>query len=550
LSKEEIDKLNIAVPISDIANICTGMQTGNNEKYIRDWYEIEYMNICLEGQVCCNHFWVPYQMGGGKRKWYGNISKVINWKNNGLEVRNNRSSVIRNENYFFMKGISWNRVTTGANSFRVLNKNFIFDQSADSIILKENRNYHYLFAFLSTHIMINLLKLVAPTLNLTAGSVKDLPIVIASDPYTQGKINNRCISCINIACTDWNSYETSWDFQNHPFITHKYDSTTISQAYQSWSDFAENQFNQLKQNEEELNRIFIDIYGLQDELTPEVDDKDITISKVDRERDIKSFLSYAVGCTFGRYSLDHPGLIYAGGDFNDKFRQSGNAWEVNTDRGWISSSTTIEGDNIIPIVDDDYFENDIVKRVVDFVKAAFSEETLEENLNYIAETLGSKAGETARQTIRRYFIKDFYKDHVRTYKKRPIYWLFDSGKENGFKALIYLHHYDPQTVARVRTDYLHKLQKNYEAVINQLDTVINSQASDRDKAAAKKRKEKIRKQLEECRLYDQAIAHVANQRIDIDLDDGVKVNYAKFQEVAIPQGEGRKPLKADLLAKI
>jgi hypothetical protein len=342
--------------------------------------------------------------------------------------------------------------------------------------------------------------------------------------------------------TDWDSFETSWDFQKHPLLTHKNNAATIEKAFHNWSAFAAAQFNQLKQNEEELNRIFIEIYGLQDELTPEVEDEDVTISKADRERDIKSFISYAVGCMFGRYSMDREGLIYAGGEFGEKFRLNNGTWELNEDDRWIQSSIHIAADNIIPIADGDYFEDDILERFTEFVRVSFGKETLEENLNYIAETLGLRASETPRQAIRRYFLRDFYKDHVRTYKKRPIYWLFDSGRENGFKALIYMHRYDPYTVARVRTDYLHKLQKKYEAEMNHLDILIDSNVSSREKAAARKRKENIRKQLQECRAYDQAIAHVANQRVELDLDDGVKVNYAKFLGVTpggveIPQGE-------------
>ena len=253
---------------------------------------------------------------------------------------------------------------------------------------------------------------------------------------------------------------------------------------------------------------------------------------------------------FGRYSLDEEGLIYAGGDFNDKFRLRDGQWEIKTKEGWKKSSINIVEHNVIPIADGDYFEDDILERFVEFVKVSFGEETLEENLDYIAETLGKRVNETSRQAIRRYFLKNFYKDHVRTYKKRPIYWLFNSGRQDGFKALIYMHRYDSSTLARVRTDYLHSLQKKYEAEINHLDILIDSDISQREKTAARRRKETILKQIEECRLYDEAIAHMANQRIEIDLDDGVKVNYAKFQGVEIPQGKGRKPLKADLLGKI
>ena len=276
----------------------------------------------------------------------------------------------------------------------------------------------------------------------------------------------------------------------------------------------------------------------------------VKLREPEAERDIKSFISYAVGCMFGRYSLDEEGLIYAGGDFGDKFRLENGSWEINTKEGWKKSSIAIAKDNVIPIADGDYFEDDILERFVEFVSVSFGDKNLAENLEYIAETLGKKANETSKQAIRRYFLKDFYKDHVKTYKKRPIYWLFDSGRQNGFKALIYMHRYNPLTVARMRTDYLHKLQLKYEAEVRHLDILIGSNISDREKAQAKKRREEVLKKIQECRAYDQVIAHVADRRIDIDLDDGVKVNYAKFQEIEIPQGGGRKPLKADLLAKI
>ena len=299
----------------------------------------------------------------------------------------------------------------------------------------------------------------------------------------------------------------------------------------------ENQFNQLNDNEEELNRIFIDIYDLQDELTPEVEDKDITIRKADRDREMKSFISYTVGCMMGRYSLDEEGLVYAGGEFDiNKYK-----------------TFQVDEDAIIPITDNEYFKDDIVSKFVEFVKIVFGSETLEENLNYIADTecFKRKTNETSRDCLRRYFLKGFMEDHLKVYQKRPIYWMFDSGKQNGFKALIYMHRYDENMVAKIRTDYLHRIQRTYESEIIRLEKDINSEVlSAKEKTRAKKDKEKISKQIDECKAYDQVIAHVANQRISIDLDDGVKVNYNKFQGIEIPQGQGRKSLKADLLFKI
>lgn len=329
--------------------------------------------------------------------------------------------------------------------------------------------------------------------------------------------------------SEWDSFETSWDFQYHPLkrATH-----TIAKAFDQWKNECEENFNQIKNNEEELNRIFIEIYGLQNELSPEVEDKDITVRKADLSRDIRSFISYAVGCMFGRYSLDEEGLIYAGGE-----------WDSSRYKTFIPDE-----DNCIPITDEEYFSDDIVGRFVEFVKIVYGPDTLEENLDFIAKALGNK-GDTSREVIRNYFLKDFYTDHLKVYQKRPIYWLFDSGKQNGFKALIYMHRYDADTVGRVRTDYLHRAQKYVETAMQSAQYTIDNASSASEKSKATKAVTKYTKQLAEMKIYDEAIAHIANKRIEIDLDDGVKVNYEKFQGVEVAQ-EGKKTLKVDLLAKI
>ena len=361
---------------------------------------------------------------------------------------------------------------------------------------------------------------------------------------------------------DWDSFETSWDFKIHPLLKSldKGEQYKLSSIFNTWENECEQNFAQLKSNEEELNRIFIDIYGLQDELTPEVEDKDVTIRKADRTRDIKSLISYAVGCMFGRYSIDSYGLIYAGGEFSDKWNINSEQCKVRDikkdDEGdvisdsWVDATFAPNVDNIIPITEDEYFEDDVVSRFIEFVKVVYGSETLEENLDFIAESLGVKANETSRQTIRRYFLKEFYKDHLKVYQKRPIYWMFDSGKNDGFKALVYMHRYNESTVAKLRTDYLHSLQRKYEAEILRLQTVAESTTlSAREKTQAKKKIDKINKKIEECKLYDQVVAHVANERISIDLDDGVKHNYGLFQGIKLPTDSG-KEVKMDLLAKI
>ncbi len=355
------------------------------------------------------------------------------------------------------------------------------------------------------------------------------------EPTTQqGKSNedevNQLAKCnILLSQTDWDSFETSWDFQHHPLLCKI---STIAEAFNQWQIKCYDRFNQLKANEEELNRIFIDIYGLEDELTPEVEDKDITVRKADLSRDIRSFVSYAVGCMFGRYSLDQEGLIYAGGEWNDSRYKT-----------FIPDS-----DNCIPITDEEYFSDDIVSRFVEFVRTVYGADTLEENLDFIANALGNK-GATSREVIRNYFLKDFYKDHLKIYQKRPIYWMFDSGKQNGFKALIYMHRYDADTVGRVRTDYLHQAQRYVETAMQSAQYTIDNASSASEKSKATKAVTKYTKQLAEMKIYDEAIAHITNQRIEIDLDDGVKVNYAKFQGVEVAQ-EGKKALKVDLLAKL
>lgn len=551
VSEREIDIFKNGMKLNEIAAPRQGLATGDNERFLRNWYEVGLIDIGfrhenIESIHTSVHKWIPCNKGGPYRKWYGNNDIVIKFDTGSFEILKNQGNKLPSRQYYLLKGMTWSTLTTGPLSVRVCDKGFIFETKGSMCFPFDYDNLQYILGYLNSVLVSRFIKMLSPTIDYHEGPLGRLPIILNKGQKIKDLVDENII----ISKTDWDSFETSWDFQKHPLLTHKNNASTLESAFTNWSNFAEAQFNQLKQNEEELNRIFIDIYGLQDELTPEVEDKDVTISKADREREIKSFISYAVGCMFGRYSLDEEGLIYAGGDFGDQFRVEKDTWQVNTKSGWQTSSIDIAKDNVIPIADDDYFEDDILERFIQFVTVSFGEEKLEENLRYIAETLGKKTNETSRIAIRRYFLRDFYKDHVRTYKKRPIYWLFDSGKQNGFKALIYMHRYDPFTVARVRTDYLHRLQNKYEAEINHLDVMIETSVTQRDKTAARKRKETIQKQIIECKTYDQAIAHVANQKIDIDLDDGVKVNYAKFQGVEIPQGEGKKPLKANLLAKI
>lgn len=533
--------------MSEMAIPKQGMATANNNRFLRLWFEVRFkkieFNYCdKESAKENNKKWVPYNKGGGYRKWYGNKDYVVNWKNDGEEIKNyiidrypylkgNYSFVIKNEKYYFQKGLTWSDINSSNLSVRINERGVLFSD-VGNIIFPINVNEGYLHAYLNSKVTIILSNLITSTIHFKPGNMEQLPIII---DYSNLDIIKKMVrKNISISKSDWDSFETSWDFQTHPFLEIKRDTTKIADAFFNWQQEAENRFQALKANEEELNRIFIDLYGLQDELAPEVEDKDVTVSRADQERDVKSFLSYAVGVMFGRYSLDEEGLAFAGGKFTmDKYQ----TFKPDTD-------------NVIPITDDTYFEDDIVTRLTKFLKIVFGDEHVEENLDFIADTLTRKANETSRQRIRRYFLKEFYKDHVQTYQKRPIYWLFDSGRQNGFKALIYLHRYDKDLVAKIRTNYLHEQQRKYKEEIDRLDKIEEADIPNQEKTRAKKRKEKLQKQLLECQNYDQIIAHVASQKLELDLDDGVKVNYAKFQNVEIPQGEGKKPLKGNLLAKI
>ncbi|WP_346699257.1 BREX-1 system adenine-specific DNA-methyltransferase PglX, partial [Catenibacillus scindens] len=527
--------------LEQYADCCTGMQTGNNDKYIRYWFEVSAKDFSPKA-ISSGDKWVKYNCGGDSRKWYGNHWRVIMWENNGFFVRNEHGSVIRNESHFFQEGISWKRIGSSDFFLRYLPQGFIIDQAGDSMYFAKDQLLYYILGFVNTSVALSMFKFIAPTLNLTAGNMNKLPIII--DLSKESTINNIVVENIEIARIDWDAFETSWNFKRNPMTVDSHTVvfgeeykdklyTHLDDHYRAWKKECEDRFISLQINEEELNRIFIDIYGLQDELTPEVADKDITVHRIydtkddipesmkgsnyvrTKQDEIVSLLSYAVGCMFGRYSLDMEGLAYAGGD-----------WDESKYKTFLP-----DVDGILPITDEEYLGDDIVTRLCSWLKVVYGEDTLEENLDFIAKALGGR-GNSSREIIRNYFLKDFFKDHCKIYQKRPIYWLFDSGKQNGFKALIYLHRYTPNTIGNLRVDYLHKMQRVYESEIGRMQDMIDHSTNAREVAVATKRKEKLQKQLKECRDYDEMIAHLALSRIDLDLDDGVKVNYRKIQTAA------------------
>lgn len=508
--------------LSKIGKPEQGMATADNGRFVRCWFEVEYGKTSIYKQDSAK--WFPYNNGGGFRKWYGFNIDVVNWENNGQEIKAFSKAYVRNERDYFKSGITWNAITSSDISVRFFEEGFIFS-NAGMAIFTSKQYRKYLLAYINSCVSKSILSILSPTLNYNAGDMGNLPIIYSEIVSNSGV----CDECIKISKNDWDSFEISWNFQHHPLL---YKTTTIAGAFEQWCNKCNEQFNLLKINEEKLNYMFIDIYGLKDELKPGVEDKDITVRKADLSREIRSFISYAVGCMFGRYSLDGEGLIYAGGE-----------WDGSRYKKFFP-----DNDNCIPITDEEYFSDDIVTRFVEFVETVYGADTLEENLDFISNALGNK-GNTSREVIRNYFLKDFYPDHLKVYQKRPIYWLFDSGKQNGFKALIYMHRYNADTVGRVRIDYLHRAQKYVETAIQSAQYTIDNATSASEKSKATKAVTRYTKQLAEMKIYDEAIAHIANKRIEIDLDDGVKVNYEKFQGVEVAQ-EGKKALKVDLLAKI
>ena len=496
---------------SDIVDSRVGLDTGNNEKFLRLWFEPNYQQLEFNATSAeqlhgiPEKKYVPHTKGGEYRKWYGNFEYVIAFDSLNYNLLMESGNHLPSRQFYFLEGMNWTRVSSKF-AVRYTPAGMVFNSACPTVFVKKELE-KYTLALLNTCVVKFYLDLLSPTINFQSGDVGKVPYLYGQDSHA--KIDSLTETIIDISKKDWDSFETSWDFQHHPLLRNV---PTIAEAFTQWQAECDDRFNQLKANEEELNRIFIDIYGLQDELAPEVEDKDVTVRKADLGRDIRSFISYAVGCMFGRYSLDVEGLVYAGGEWDNRKY----------------ASFAADKDNIIPICDDEYFEDDIVGLFVEFVKTVYGADTLDENLKFIADALGGKG--QPKDVIRNYFLSDFYSDHCKIYQKRPIYWLFDSGKKNGFKALIYMHRYQPDTIARIRTDYVHEQQARYRTAIADLEQRI-ANASTGERVKLNRKLTTLQAQDTEIRTYEEKIHHLADQMISIDLDDGVKKNYAIFQDV-------------------
>ena len=544
-----IDAFEHGKTLSSIARTRQGLASSDNNRFLKLWWEPLYTMLGFgmnnaEEAMRSKKKWFPCNKGGEFRKWYGNNAYVVNWENDGYEILQyaaylygSPTRTIKNIAYYFQEGMTWGTITSGNLSMRHSPVGFIPEHAGGMIPLQNwNEKSKYILGLMNSNTAMLFLSFLSPTLRFTEGPVGLVPVKFRETSLNM--VDEIVDECELISIEDWDSFETSWDFKVHPLVSMSkglWDATATAATmdyygylpeascpleicYLLWQGQCNERFNKLKANEEELNRIFIDIYGLQDELTPEVEDKNVTVRKADLQRDIKSLLSYAVGCMFGRYSLDKEGLIYAGGD-----------WKSVQD---VYKTFLPDQDNVIPITDQKYLDDDVVERICEFLTVVYGAETLEENLDFIAKALGNK-GLTSREVIRNYMLNDFFKDHCKTYSvtgsgKRPIYWLFDSGKENAFKALVYMHRWDADTTGRVLI-YAQQIQQKYETEIRAIDMMLDHITDARQKSTEEKRQEHLKKQLEELVDYEERLEHMANERIAIDLDDGVKVNYEKVQ---------------------
>jgi type II restriction/modification system DNA methylase subunit YeeA len=497
-----------------------GMITGNNSIFVRYWFEVSFYKIGLEfssreNAKASKLKWFPYQKGGEFRRWFGNLEYLVNWENDGYLIKNTKDVSGKipahafNDDYIFKHNVNWTKVTSGNFSARVIQKGTLFDDGGAAAFPLEHDLY-ILAGFLNSKVAQTFLEAINPTINFQAWNIGNLPLCFP-EKLMQKKIDQSINRLVQIAKQDWDNFETSWDFQTHPLLRHN--TELLSEAFTIWQSKSETAFRELQQLEEENNRYWIEAYGLQDELTPEVPDDQITIRRADLNKDIRSLISYAVGCIMGRYSLDKPGLIHAGQPFDPTLHQT------------LSASS----DAIIPITDQGYFDNDIVTRFIEFLRVAYSPETLTENLNFIANALTLKNGESAQERIRRYFLQEFISDHIQTYKKRPIYWLFSSGKKRAFGALLYLHRYSEDALARIRTDYVLELQVKLDGEIARAQQQLDNTTSSAAKKAATNRLKELQAQQLELRDYQAKLQTQADARINLDLDDGVAYNYTRFK---------------------
>lgn len=537
ISQKLTDAFSFGQPLKIEGDTRQGMATSDNDRFLRFWHEVSHPKIgfgalnALEAKDM-KMKWFPYNKGGSYRKWYGNIDYVINYENDGKEVKDYAFSLyksvtrtIKSISEYFKPCISWSKISSGKASFRYYPKGFVFDVAGCCIFFNNEKLISYYLAFTNTKVITKMLAVLSPTLNFEAGQIATLPIKL--DSSIIDNVNDYVSQNIQISKKDWDSFETSWDFKQHPLIG----IGKLSKLFTEYYTVTKLNFETLKTNEEELNEYFINLYGLQNELTKDVDDAYVSISIADKERDTKSLVSYLIGVLMGRYSLSEEGLIFAGGTFDPS------KYGIND----------VDSDGIIPIYSDISIKDGLVHRITGLIKEIYGVEYYRENIGFIAEALEKKSNETSEETLNRYLNDGFYQDHLKTYQKRPIYWMFSSGKSSGFKCLIYMHRYNQNTLAKINAGYFQPATTILRNQITEIERQI-SIAADSEKRILEKKRMSLIEQLKEAREYGQVLDYMANKYVSIDLDDGVKVNYAKFQGVEVTSNGGK--VKKDLLVPI
>jgi len=529
--------------LKDFASPRAGLSTGNNEIFERYWFEVFVTSIGFNATSCKEteklpYRWYPCNSGGTFRKWSFNNEIVVDWANNGYRIRHyknsrgNLASRPQNINYYFKEGLTWNKLSSVRFAVKYKAPGFIFDDTSRSIFLSEKDWLFFLLGFLCSKVTSYYLEAFNPTMSFTNWDIERIPFK-KSVAY-KSKVDNLVHQNLRISKNDWNQFEFSWEFKIHPLVSDVKHGQfkTISQFYENWEKECRSNFYQLKSNEEELNSIFIDIYGLQNELTPNVEDKDITVRLADKERDIRSLISYLIGLVMGRYSIDVDGLAYAGGE-------------------WDSSKYITyqpDDDGIVPIYTKIGMADGLTTKIIELIKLIYGEENYRQNIDFIADALGKKSNESSEETLNRYLNDGFYPDHLRIYQKRPIYWMFSSGKKAGFKCLVYMHRYNEDTLARINAKYYLPESTRKKNELDELNGKI-TKAEGREKTRLEKERQNLAAAYNEALEYGQVLDHMANQYIKIDLDDGVKVNYAKFQGVQFVRDDGTK-VKKDLLVPL
>lgn len=528
--------------LKEIAEPRQGLATTANARFLRRWYEISYHNIGFgfnnkNEAILSQNKWFPYNKGGEFRKWFGNNDFIVNYKNDGEEIKTEVKEkyretsyaqgfsderwdklievwVVKNQQFYFLPSVTWSFVSSSFFGVRKSDKGYIFDVGGSSLFPGDD-NLDLYTGFLCSKVVFEMMKTLNPTLNFQVGNVGTLPVIKEVFPKIKKEVDSVVEEAVQIARQDWDSFETSWDFKIFPMLSTDCKNDTVETSFNNWLRLAQTRISRMKELETKNNRIFIEAYDLQDEMSPEVSDEEITLAKADREADIKRLLSYSIGCMMGRYSLDQTGLIYAESASN------------NFDTSKYITFPADE-DGIVPVLDMDWFPDDATNRFIEFLKVVWSPATMDENIKFVADCLSPKQDETKEGTIRRYFSTGFFKDHINTYRKRPIYWLFSSGKQKAFQCLVYLHRYNEGTLSRMRSEYVTPLQGKINARIGFLEKEIENAASTSAKTKFRKQLETVRKKQAELSVFDDELRHYADKRIAIDLDDGVKVNYGKF----------------------